>query len=89
MQSTEKRIAALESAQPPSEGMTIIRRMVAPGHLDAEIDHMRDDHGNEWTRQTGETEAAFIDRAVKETPPNAWGFRGLMGITLVHSHVDN
>lgn len=89
MQSTEKRIAALESAQTPSEGMTIIRRMVAPGRLDAEIDHIRDDHGNEWTRQTGETEAAFTDRAASETPPNARGNRALMGMTLEHSHEDN
>ncbi len=89
MQSTEKRIAALESATTPIEGMTIIRRMVAPGHLDAEIDHIRDDHGNEWTRQTGETEAAFTDRAAIETPSNAWGFRSLMGTTLEHSHADN
>ena len=71
MQNLEKRIAALESAQTPSEGMTIIRRIVAPGHLDAETDHIRDAHGNEWTRQTGETEAAFTDRAARETPPRS------------------
>lgn len=86
MLSTEQRIAALESAQPPSEGKTIIRRMVAPGHLDAEIDHIRDDHGNEWARKTGETEAAFTDRAASETPPNARGNRALIGTTLEHSH---
>lgn len=89
MQSTEKRIAALESAQTPSEGMTIIRRIVAPGHLDAEIDHIRDDHGNEWMRQTGETEAAFTDRAASETPTKARGFKALIGTTLEHSHEDN
>lgn len=89
MQSTEKRIAALESAQTPSEGMTILRRMVAPGRLDAEIDHIRDDHGNEWMRQHGESEAAFTDRAASETLPSAWGFRALIGTTLEHLHEDN
>lgn len=89
MQSTEKRLTDLENAQLPSEGMTIIRRMVAPGRLEAEINLIRDDHGNEWMRQTGETDAAFTDRATSETPPNEWGFRSLMGITLEHSHADN
>lgn len=89
MVGNEKRLAALESAQPPSEGMTIIRRMVAPGHLDAEINHIRDDHGNEWTRLAGETEAAFTDRAASETPPNARGNKALIGTTLEHSHEDN
>lgn len=86
MQSTEKRIAALESAQTPSEGMTIMRRMVTPGHLDAEINRIRDNHGNEWMRKTAETEAAFTDRAASETLPNAWGFSALIGTTLEHSH---
>lgn len=82
MQSINKRLSDLENAQPPSEAMTIIRRMVAPGQLDAEIDYIHDAHGNERKRLAGETEAAFTDRAASETPPNAWGFKTLIG----HSH---
>lgn len=89
MQNLERRISALESATTPTDIFTIICRMVAPGHLDAEIDHMSDDHGNEWTRQPGETEAAFTDRAERETLPNPWGVKSLMGLTLEHSHADN
>ena len=89
MQNLEKRIEALEATTAPPNELTIIRRIVAPGHLDAEIDHIRDDHGNEWMRQHGETEAAFTDRAASETPPSAWGFRALIGTTLEHLHEDN
>lgn len=87
MQNLDRRISALESATTPTDTFTIImRRMVAPGHLDAEIDHIHDAHGNEWTRQTGETEAAFTDRAASETPPKARSIRVLIGTTLEHSH---
>lgn len=83
---TEQRIAALENAQTPSEGMTIIRRMVAHGHLDAEIDHIRDAHGSEWTRQHGEAEAAFTDRAASKTPPNSWSVKSLVCSNLELHH---
>lgn len=87
MQNLDRRISALELATTPTDTITtIIRRMVAPGNLDAEIDHIRDDHGNEWTRQIAETEAAFTVRAASETPPNARGNKALMGTTLEHSH---
>lgn len=90
MQNLDRRLSALESATTPTDTFTIIlRRMVAPGHLDAEIDHLRDDHGNEWTRQTGETEAAFTDRVASETPSSERGFKALIGTTLEHSHDDN
>ena len=89
MQNLDRRISALESATTPTDIFIIIRRMVAPGHLDDEIDHIRDNHGNEWTRQTGETEAAFTDRAAKEAPPNAWGIGSLIGTTLEHSRAEN
>lgn len=78
MQNLEKRIAVLETANPPAEELTIIRRIVWPGHLDAEIDHIRDDDGNEWTRLPVETEAAFTDRAIGETQPNKCGVKCLI-----------
>ena len=53
MQNLERRIAALEAIEAPTEELTIVRRIVWPGHLDAEIDHILDDDGNEWTRQPG------------------------------------
>ncbi len=77
MQAIEKRIAALEQASPPADGMTIIHRIVKPGHLDAEIHRLRGDGGELWERLPGETEQAFIDRASGEAKRNEWGFAGL------------
>ena len=71
MQSLEKRITALETTSAPADDMTIIRRVVSPGHLDAEIHRLRDDDGKLWTRQPDETEQELVDRAtfeVKRTP---------------------
>jgi len=73
MPSLEPRIAALEKASPATEGRVIIRRFVSPGHLDAEIHRLRGDGGELWTRQPGETEQAFIDRASGEVKRNEWG----------------
>lgn len=78
MQTLERRVSALEQASPASEGMTIIHRIVSPGHLDAEIYGLRADDGQQWTRQTGETEQLLIDRASKETKRNSWGFARLI-----------
>lgn len=78
MQAIEKRIAALEQASPPADGMVIIRRMVKPGHLDAEIYRLRGDGGELWTRQPGEPEQAFIDRASGEVKRNPWGCASLI-----------
>ena len=89
MQSLEKRIAALETTSAPADEMTIVRRIVWPGHLDAEIDHIRDDDGNEWTRQPRETEAAFTDRATSETRPNRRGIKSLIATTLELEHANN
>ena len=47
----------------PADQFTIIRRMVSPGQLDAEIYALRGDDGNFWTRQLGGTEQELIDRA--------------------------
>ena len=73
MQNLEKRIAALEATTAPTDDMTIIRRMVRLGHLDAEICRLRDDEGGLWTRQPGETEQELIDRASLDVKRNPWG----------------
>jgi hypothetical protein len=86
MLNLEKRIAALEASTAPTEGLTIIRRFVSPGHLDAEINHITDDQGNEWTRQDGETEEAFTDRAASQTPANPHCIKSLNGHTLELPH---
>lgn len=79
MQSLENRIAALETANPPADGFTIIRRIVSPGHLDAEIHRLRDDDGKLWTRLPGETEQELIDRASLEAKRSPWGVARLIG----------
>ena len=77
MQRLEKRIAALEATSAPADEMTIIRRFVSPGHLDAEILCLRDDDCKAWTRQPGETEQALIDRASLEVKRTPWGIASL------------
>ena len=89
MQNLEKRIAALEATTAPAEGLTIIRRFVSPGHLDAEINHITDDHGNQWTRQLGEIEQAFTDRAASQTPANPCGIKLLSGHPLELPHAEH
>lgn len=78
MQTFERRIAALEQANPPADDFTIIRRIVSPGHLDAEIYSLRADDGTLWTRQPGETEQGLIDRASKEVKRTPWGVASLV-----------
>lgn len=78
MQNLEKRIAVLESANPPADEITIIRKFVSSGHLDAEIHRLRDDDGKLWTRQPGETEQELIDRATLEVKRTPWGVGYLM-----------
>lgn len=77
MQRLEKRIAALEATSAPADDLTIIRRFVSPGHLDAEIFSLCDDDGKLWTRQPGETEQALIDRASLEVKRTPWGIASL------------
>ena len=77
MQNLEKRIAAMETKSGPVDNMTIIRRFVSPGHLDAEIHRLRDDDGKTWTRQPGETEQELIDRASLEVKRTPWGIASL------------
>ena len=87
MPSLEKRIAALETTSAPADDMTIIRRFVRPGHLDAEIHRLRDDDGKEWTRQPGETEQELIDRASLEVKRTPWGIASLTadGAEVLHA----
>lgn len=89
MQAIEKRIAALEQASPPPDELTIVRRIVWPGHLDAEIDHIRDDDGSHWARLPGETEAAFTDRAISETQPNKSGVKYLIATNTELEHANH
>ena len=87
MQSLEKRIAALEATSAPADDLTIIRRFVSPGHLDAEIFSLRDDDGKLWTRQPGETEQALINRASLEVKRTPWGIASLTadGVEVPHA----
>lgn len=73
MSKLEKRIAALETTSARFDDMTIIRRVINPGHLHTEIHRLRDDDGKEWTRQPGETEQQLIDRVSIEVKRNLWG----------------
>ncbi|MBK7004901.1 MAG: hypothetical protein IPH37_06890 [Burkholderiales bacterium] len=82
MKNLERRIEAMEAIEPPAEELTIIRRIVWPGHLDAAIDHIRDDDGKEWTIQPGETEAAFTDRVISATQPNKNGVKRLIASNM-------
>ena len=79
MRSLEKRIKALEVQTAPVEPLTIIRRVVAPGRPQTEIECLLDVNGNEWKRQPGETEQSLIDRASLECERNAVGIALLRG----------
>ena len=78
MQALEKRIAALEATTAPADEITIMRCIVSPGHLDAEITRLRDDDGQLWTRQTGESEQELIDRASLEVKRSPWAIASLI-----------
>ena len=89
MQRLEKRIAALEATSAPADDFTIIRRVVSPGHLDAEIHRLRDDEGKTWTRQPGETEQELIDRASLEVKRTPWGIANLTGDETEVPHAEH
>ena len=89
MQNLEKRITALETTNPPADDLTIVRRIVWPGHLDAEIDHIRADDGKHWARLPKETEAAFTDRAISETQPNKHGIKRLIASNMELHRADH
>lgn len=77
MQSLEKRIAALEVQTAQAELLTIIRRLVAPGKPQTELECLRDSNGTEWRRKPGESEQGFIDRASLECARHAGGVASL------------
>lgn len=89
MLNLEKRIAALEATSAPADEMTIIRRFVIPGRLDAEIHRLRGDDGEEWTRQLGETEQELIDRASLEVKRNSYGVACLTADSGEVQHVEH
>ena len=68
--------------------MTIIRRFVSPGHLDAEIYRLRDYDGKAWTRQPGETEQQLIDRASLEVKRTPWGIASLTADDVAVPHAE-
>ena len=72
-QTLERRVCALERASPNNEPVTIIRRIVDPGRLDAEFHSLRADDGELWTRLPGETEQDLTDRASGEVRRNRMG----------------
>lgn len=83
MTTIERRIAALELKRPNTEPMTIILRIVSPGNLQPHYNHIRADDGEVWTRQPGETEQGFTDRASREVKRNQ---RGIARIILNEVH---
>ena len=68
MQNLERRIAELEKAGAVNDWpSTIIIRSMTPGNLELEMQEMHDSKGSQqWTRQPGEDEQEFIDRASRE-----------------------
>ena len=78
MHNIERRLAAMAATNMPADQFTIIRRMVSPGQLDAEIYALRGDDGNFWARQLGETEQELIDRASIEVKRSPWGVARLI-----------
>lgn len=89
MQNLEKRIAAMEAKSGPVDHMTIIRRFVSPGHLDAEIHRLRDDDGKAWMRRPGETEQQLIDRASLEVKRTPWGIASLTADDVEVPHAEH
>ena len=77
MQTFERRIAALELAEVPDDQLTIIRRFVTPGQLDAEIYRLKSDDGDLWEREDDETEQELIARATLAVRRNDWGVASL------------
>jgi len=88
-QNLEKRIAALERANPPDDDLTIIRHIVTPGKLDATINRIRANDGQLWKRLPGELEQTLIDRAAKGVKRNQWHAAILLTDDGDLSHADH
>lgn len=72
MQTTEKRIAALEQASNTNTDRVMFIHLVGMGETDKEIQRIT--HGNqEWERQLNESEQDFQDRAKQEAKPTPTG----------------
>lgn len=89
MLSLERRIAALETTTAPADEITLIRRFVSPGRPKTEITRLRDNEGNAWTRQTGESEQELIDRASLEVKRSPWGVASLTADEVKAPHADH
>ena len=74
MQTLERRVCALEQANPSTAVNTIIVRFLSPADLEAEIHSLRAGDGELWARLPGETEQELIDRASGEVTRNGTGF---------------
>jgi hypothetical protein len=77
MQATEKRISALEQASPDDSGMVMFIVFDTPGMPDTEIHKLSSAIGVEdcqrWTREPGESEQDFKDRAKREVKRSEYG----------------
>lgn len=74
MANLEKRIEALEQAQPEGDTLrTLIVKFVEPGHLDEPINHLSSRHGETWARLDAEPEQEFQDRASQKVQRSPWG----------------
>ena len=79
MQSLDKRVATLEKKTAIKEKITIIRRIVWVGQQGAEIEQLRDEQDNSWSREQSESEQDFIERVKSEAFRNEWGVMVLNG----------
>lgn len=75
----ERRLIELEKRTAPDNLIkTVIWSILDPGHLDAEMVYATADSGETWTRQPGETEEQFLQRAENEVTRDARGFARLI-----------
>jgi hypothetical protein len=81
----DRRLAELEKrAAPDNLIKTIIRCIVDPGILDAEMNIITGEGGECWTRQPGETEDQLLERAKCEATRDQGGF-----VRLIADSVDD
>lgn len=68
MRSLDARIEELERRRPVAERVTIVLRpLVASGEQEVSITRLRDSRtSQEWSRESGESEEEFIERAAGE-----------------------
>ncbi|MCK6417295.1 MAG: hypothetical protein L6Q63_17505 [Giesbergeria sp.] len=83
MPTLEKRLEALEANTPHIPDRVTLVTFVKPGELDKEIQRICTalvaDEGQQWIRESGETEQEFRERATREAPRNAYGASLLFG----------